>query len=384
MVGVQLTASFNHTRQLNGDKVQEKVKNVVGPWKGGKFMPLIERPFSINSFCISKMCFRSSSINLREADFKAMNSQIKSWVFADQLETPEEMILCRSRENGGLGLTHVKWKATAELIRSFLETALIQKFQLNSFHVALFRWNVLLQHDIPHPGNSPYLTEDMFSLIREVKEEGLLNLSHMKSGTWYKVLIENKVTMQTEANGRRALKLCRVERTNPAVDWPNTWHLANLKGLNPTEKTFLWRMLHNILPTQARLFHLRIRNTPTPNCLLCDRAEPADLTHSLLTCPVNAEVYRWLMRVLHHHIPHLQPEQVVLLDVGPLDETLCLPIVWLIGNTLSLIWDDRREKKHPRLHKTRSTLEAKINILRKSRFSASVPIIENVEGLSRD
>ena len=168
------------------------------------------------------------------------------------------------------------------------------------------------------------------------------------------------------------------------MDWPNTWNLANLKGLNPTEKTFLWRMLHNILPTQARLFHLRIRNTPTPNCLLCDTAEPADLTHSLLTCPVNAEVYRWLMRVLHHHIPHLQPEQVVLLDVGPLDETLCLPIVWLIGNTLSLIWDDRREKKHPRLHKTRSTLEAKINILRKSRFSASVPTIENVEGLSRD
>ena len=35
-----------------------------------------------------------------------------------------------------------------------------------------------------------------------VKDEGLPN---MKSGTWYKVLVENKVTMQTEAKGTRAL-----------------------------------------------------------------------------------------------------------------------------------------------------------------------------------
>ena len=93
MVGVQLTATFSLTRKLNGDKIQETVKNVIGPWKGGKFMPLIQRPYSVNSFCISKICFRSASINLREGDFNVINSQIKSWVFADQLEYPEEMCM---------------------------------------------------------------------------------------------------------------------------------------------------------------------------------------------------------------------------------------------------------------------------------------------------
>ena len=96
----------------------------------------------------------------------------------------------------------MKFKVTAELIRSFLETALNKNFQQNSFHAALFQWNVLLCRDIPDPGYYPYLTEDLFSLIREVKDEGLLN---MRSGMWYKVLVENKVTMQTEANGTRAL-----------------------------------------------------------------------------------------------------------------------------------------------------------------------------------
>ena len=144
-----------------------------------------------------------------------------------------------------------------------------------------------------------------------MKEEGLLNISHMKSGTWYKVLLENKVTMQSEANGTRTLKPCKVEIRNPEVDWNSTWALANMKGLNPTEKTFLWRMIHNILPTPARLFHMKIKNTPHPNCLLCDLSVPGDLTHSLLTCPFNMEVYTWLMRILQTSIPPLQPQPVM-------------------------------------------------------------------------
>ena len=382
MVGVQLTATFSLTRKLNGDKIQETVKNVIGPWKGGKFMPLIQRPYSVNSFCISKICFRSASINLREGDFNVINSQIKSWVFADQLEYPEEMVLYRSRDNGGLGLTHAKYKATAELIRSFLETALVKSFIQNSFHAAQYQWNVLLNHEIPDPGKSPYLTEDMFSLIREVKDEGLLNLSNMKSGTWYKVLIENKVTMQTEANGTRILKACRTEVRNPEVDWSLTWNLANSKGLNPEEKSFLWKMLHNILPTQERLFHLKMKNTPHPNCLLCDKSEPENLVHSLVTCPFNSDVSAWLLSVVHDHLPLVQPHQVVLLDLGPLEESLCLPLVWLISNTLSSIWGDRKDKKKPGLHRTRSSLEAKVNILRKSRFSNAAQIIQNFDGLS--
>ena len=36
--------------------------------------------------------------------------------------------------------------------------------------------------EIPDPGKSPYLTEDMFTLIRVVKDEVLLDLSNIKSG----------------------------------------------------------------------------------------------------------------------------------------------------------------------------------------------------------
>ena len=81
------------------------------------------------------------------------------------------------------------------------------------------------------------------------------------------------------------------------------------------------------------------------------------------------------MTLLHVHLPDVQPKQVVLLDLGAVDESLELPLVWLIANTLSLVWENRREKKKPTLHKVRSTLEAKINILRKTRFKNATALL---------
>ena len=68
MVGVKLMASFQQTRKVNFDDTQKKVQNIIGSWRGGKFMPLISRPHSINTFCLSKVWFKCSSLNLRVCD----------------------------------------------------------------------------------------------------------------------------------------------------------------------------------------------------------------------------------------------------------------------------------------------------------------------------
>ena len=48
-------------------------------------------------------------------------------------------------------------------------------------------------------------------MIREVKVEGLLDVAKMKSGDWYRVLLENKVIMEVKADGKRLFKPCRAE-----------------------------------------------------------------------------------------------------------------------------------------------------------------------------
>ena len=57
MVGVKLMASYLHTRKSNCGAVQEKVSDVIRPWKGGKFMALSMRNLSLNTYCLSKVWF---------------------------------------------------------------------------------------------------------------------------------------------------------------------------------------------------------------------------------------------------------------------------------------------------------------------------------------
>ena len=73
-------------------------------------------------------------------------------------------------------------------------------------------------------------------------------------------------------------------------------------------------------------------------------------THTLITCSFSSEVANWLMKALRLHVPALQPKQVVLLLLGDVQDSLYLPLVWLIANTLALAWNYRKEKKRLSLH----------------------------------
>ena len=136
MVGVKLLSSYIKTRKTNCDELQEKVRNVTGSWRAGKFMPLSLRSHSLNTYCLSKVWFKCPTINLRVCDHGKITSAIKSWLFQDQLVKPEDFILYRSRSLGGLGLVHVETKALALQVHSFLETAVNPKFRRNLYNLS--------------------------------------------------------------------------------------------------------------------------------------------------------------------------------------------------------------------------------------------------------
>ena len=115
-VGVELTASWQATRKINNDELVTKVQNYIQSWKSGECMPLVSRPFSINTYCLSKVCFRTGSIDLRVGDIKAITSKVKSYIHQDMYQKPSEVLIFRYVEQGGLGLRHLESKALAHLI----------------------------------------------------------------------------------------------------------------------------------------------------------------------------------------------------------------------------------------------------------------------------
>ena len=184
-VGVELRCTFTQTRKVNGDQLQSRVKNTVGPWKAGKFMPITTRPYSANTFALSKVWFKCSSINLRLCDITKINSQVKSWLYQDCFEKPSEITLYRDSRDGGLGLHHVRLRAQALLIRSFIETAANPQFRHSLYHEILFRYHVLGEHTLPDPGLSPYYDKDFFATIRHYYLTCPMNINVMTIKQWY-------------------------------------------------------------------------------------------------------------------------------------------------------------------------------------------------------
>ena len=101
MLGVELRATWVQTRKANGDEVQKRVESTTRQWRSGKFMQLSLRSWSLNSYCLSKVWFKTHCIDLRQQDVNKILSSVKSWLYADQFLKPEEIVMFRPSSFGG-------------------------------------------------------------------------------------------------------------------------------------------------------------------------------------------------------------------------------------------------------------------------------------------
>ena len=372
-VGVELRATFLQTRKVNGDQIQERVKNTIGPWKSGKFMPITMRPYSANSYALSKVWFKCSSINLRVQDINIINSQVKSWMYQDCFEKPGELVLYRDSKDGGLGLLNVKIRSLALLIRSFLETSVHPKFRHNLLHEILFRYHIQGETSLPDPGYTPYYDKNFFETIRYYHETCPLNIEVMTTSQWYYALLEDQVLMATtEANTTPTLLPVRVEALYPLTDWSLTWRLARTKGLGSDLTSFLFKLVHCLLPTQDRVSRLGGSVAQHPgSCHHCTE-DVEDPVHAFFFCQHSRLAGHVLLGHVQILVPDLSPEAALRLEFGQdLSNDEELATACLLAAGLKYIWEARVEKKPVTTFKMRAEIEARISILRRTRHKGA-------------
>ena len=375
-VGVELRSTFTQTRKVNGELLQTRTKNMVGPWKAGRFMPLSQRAFSANCYALSKIWFKCSAVNLRVQDQNFITSQIKSWLYQDLLIKPSELVLNRGTEVGGLGLMNVRIRSLALLIRSFLETSINPNFRHSLFHEHLFRYHVMCEHSLPDPGFTPYYDNEFFQLIHHYKTSSTLNIASMSIKEWYTLLLEDKVLMSPATDvSPAALLPVRVEALHPNTDWSQVWNIARTKGLGPELISFQFKLLHQLLPTQERIARLGLNEDQPRLCLHC-RLETEDLVHSFFDCTKNMQVGLALLGCVQQILPDLSAEAAVLLDLGcVLPEEENLAALYILTTGLKYIWEARVARKLVTRFRMRAEIEARVSILRKTRFQNSAQLV---------
>ena len=131
--------------------------------------------------------YRCNVIDLRIADIKQFNSTAKSYIYADLLERPNELILYRDIKYGGLGLYHIQLRAKAALIATFLQSVCKPTFIRNHYHNALYRHYVLLAPMLASA--KPPISQEISSLQIDKCTQNLVmwKLLHWsKSQSWKK------------------------------------------------------------------------------------------------------------------------------------------------------------------------------------------------------
>ena len=371
-----MKATWSQTRKANGDFIQTRVSNIINAWRSGKFMDLSSRPWSLNTYALTKVWFKCHTVDLRVCDISSVTSKVKSWLFQDQLEKPAEMVLHRPIHAGGMGLHSVKVKALASLIRTFMETAANPKFCHSLYHTVLYRVYVLNDDSISNPPPlPPYYSAVFFNTIKQVKSETPLNVTTMSTAQWYRVLVEQNITMEVTSDNQMKYIKTRVEIASPLTDWETSWRRARLKGLGSEATSFLFKLLHQLLPSEERLS--RILPNTSENCKYCPTPITADLAHSLFQCVNTREVGSWLLSLVTKHDQSSTAEKLLKLQFD-CNDAHELPLVWTIAQTLLYMWGVRVSGKIVSLAMTRAKLESKISLLRETRFRNQYTLLQEI------
>ena len=214
MVGVQLCATWGQTRMKNGNILRDKVSKICGSWKAGKFMPFTARPFSANSFSLSKVWFRCHTVNIRQSDINSIHSSVKRWLYADMIIKPEEKVLFRSVKLGGLGLVHAKFKAQACFLKTFFDLSANPKYIPSLFQTTVFRAYVLKENE-NYPALPPYYDELFFKNI-EAAKTAQLHVETMSVKQWYQFLLDQEYTELDQLDQQRRHLPSKAELLFPA------------------------------------------------------------------------------------------------------------------------------------------------------------------------
>ena len=161
----------------------------------------------------------------------------------------------------------------------------------------------------------------------------------------------------------------------PSIDWEQTWTWSRLKWLGSPAISFLWKLLHQLLPTEYRLS--RILPNSTPDCKLCPGHVQADLVHCFFHCDNTRVMGGKLLSAISPHYPLITLSKLLRLDFEA-EPAMEMPLVWVTAHTLQYMWGVRCSGKTVNPLLTRASLESKISLLRETRFQNEHTLVKQV------
>ena len=146
------------------------------------------------------------------------------------------------------------------------------------------------------------------------------------------------MTIDQEDGQSRKLIPSRVELINPTTNWEDVWRRSRLRGLGSELASFIFKVLHQLLPTAERVHKTNPKSSAL--CRLCSLGTTEDLLHALISCPGNGGVGRKVVDCVTDHVLAESDLHLLRLDFQA-EEAHELPVVWFLAASWLSMWEAR-------------------------------------------
>ena len=127
------------------------------------------------------------------------------------------------------------------------------------------------------------------------------------------------------------------------MPWDDIWDRLNRPIISSHVRDLMFILIHNILPTRARLF--RLNQCRDDQCDQGDGLE--DVEHLFTGCVRTQVAWAWCRRKIMHLMPDLQvyPSNFELINLAyesPMDDEIC----WLVAQYCFYVYEQKKMKAH--------------------------------------
>ena len=130
---------------------------------------------------------------------------------------------------------------------------------------------------------------------------------------------------------------------------------------------FNFKLLHCLIPVKRRIHE--ILHVIQIECKLCSSSRQETILHAFHECPYDIDVFSSLMKVSRIKGPKINESDLLCFAFDDLSEEEILPVMFFVSSFLLEIWSRRIRKEKLNLYEIRTTIEAKCNLLRETRFT---------------
>ncbi|KAJ4426119.1 hypothetical protein ANN_26928 [Periplaneta americana] len=213
---------------------------------------LIQKIWNINLFILSKVWYIAQIIRLPEEVAQRIELGITYYLWTGHIYKIAKSQLWKRTEQGGCGLTAVNNKSKALLIKPLLQRKIKYKNSIIS---------ELIDFTLQHP-----IFRRIKMCLNKIPERLLNDPGSMTTKEIYTSLLAVKETVPS------------IITKYPNMKWKRIWKIFTLPNISTDWKTSAYKVVNDIVPTEAKKYHHNITHSP-----LCQQCGCFDTLHHRLT-----------------------------------------------------------------------------------------------------